>query len=411
MSNFSKTFCVLPWMHSFINTSGEYQICCSSDSFDNKIRKSDGRELTINNNVTENEVLNSETLISVRKAMLEGQWPEACTRCKNTEEGGGCSPRQKENAHFEKLHQELIDNTNTLGVLVNPKILSLDYRLGNSCNLSCAMCSPHYSKSLITNWNKISLDKINEQDLSKLKHSNWENTAEIVEKFSRISNELIHLHFAGGEPFVNNQVENLLKVAINNKISENIELSFNTNLTRIPSWTNEVFNKFKSVNLYCSIDAIGGLGEYIRRGSNWTDIDKNLKYIDLNFSKLNLKECIVNVTVQAQNIYKIDEIFDYLKQFQNISKSPYLTNLYYPSYLSTQILDKKVKELVEIKLGTIKGNSEVNKNIAEIISFMNSGFSFGENMKFYKFTKRLDSFSKNKLFELVPELNSDTIDI
>lgn len=411
MSNVSKTFCVLPWMHSFINTSGEYQICCSSDSYDNKIRKSDGRELTIKNNITQEEVLNSETLINVRKAMLDGKWPEACTRCKKTEEGGGCSPRQKENAHFDKLHQELIDNTNTLGVLDNPKILSMDYRLGNSCNLSCAMCNPQYSKSLISSWNKISLDKINAEDLSKLQKSNWENKVEIVEKFSKISKELVHLHFGGGEPFLSKQVENLLKVAIKNKISKNIELSFNTNLTKIPHWISEVFTEFKSVNLYCSIDAVGALGEYIRRGSSWNEIDNNLKNIDLNFSKLNLNECIINVTVQAQNIYKLDEIFDYLKQFHNISKSPYLTNLYYPSYLSTQILDKKVKELVEIKLGTIKGNSEVSKNIAEIISFMNSGYSFRENMKFYKFTKRLDGFSKSKLFELVPELNSDTIDI
>lgn len=409
----SKTFCPLAWGHNFINVDGSFQVCCVSDSFENNI-VINGENVKVNNALSFEKILNSDTLKDIRMDMINSRWPTACQRCKLTEDGGGVSSRIKEFGKYSHLVDKMIENTDDKGEVLNATVYSLDLRLGNSCNLSCTMCDPHYSKSLVNNWNSISLEKIDEDKLDKLSSLDWDKDDFVLEYVESLKTDLLSIHFGGGEPFVNSRVLEILKLLIDKECSAKIDLSFNTNITIIPKWAEEVFPQFKSVNLFCSIDAVGPLNDYIRKGSRWNIIDRNLKYIDVNFRKLNIKECIVNVTVQMQNILKLEEIYSYLSTFENVEKTPYLSNLYFPKYLSTQALSPELKKMASQKIDHLidaQGSHDGRNNLAEIKKFMNGAFFLKENLRFYKYINQLEKYTNMRLSKLIPELFNDKVEL
>src|SRR3989338_6112737 len=93
-------FCVLPWIHRFTNVGGEIQVCCTSEERDNTVREKLVPMAAPEIFDTE-RIMNSQFMSSLRKTLLEGQWPDLCYRCKVTEESGAESRRNVENrAHF-----------------------------------------------------------------------------------------------------------------------------------------------------------------------------------------------------------------------------------------------------------------------------------------------------------------------
>ena len=117
-------------------TDGSALLCCIS-----------GAEQNLNyNKMSLNEVWNSEHFKSARRAMLEGKQFKNCNTCYKEEAVGIHSHRQIENYIWknklgEDYINELINNTNPDGS-VNNKWITLDLRLGNTCNLQCVMCRP-----------------------------------------------------------------------------------------------------------------------------------------------------------------------------------------------------------------------------------------------------------------------------
>ena len=56
----NKTFCLAPWIHSFISPQGERKLCCISEN-------------VIGTNVTLEEMWNGDEMKDVRKKMLNGE--------------------------------------------------------------------------------------------------------------------------------------------------------------------------------------------------------------------------------------------------------------------------------------------------------------------------------------------------
>ncbi len=412
----SKTICPLAWNHSFVNQDGSYQLCCTSEEFDNHLRDINGNILKIEDGKSPIEVLNSETLKSIRLQMLDGKWPDACRRCLISEKSGGVSRREIEFKAYNDKIDSFLNSTNDDGSVNKVDITSLDYRLGNLCNLQCRMCNPRSTKLWIGEWNE--LKPIEEQFSPEVMDSytkyNWIDSEFLIQDFEHKAQNLEHIHFAGGEPLLVPQMAKILQKCIDSGNAKNIVVTYNTNLTILPKKILELWKQFKGIKILASIDGIGELNHYIRYPANWENIEKNLKFIEENHKEYNIWECMLSTTVQILNIHRLDEIYDYLTQFKFIVPVPNLVMLYMPHYFQPCNLPPELKliatkKLILIKMEKINTVPEHYKylveNIDSILKVMNSydGYSNNGFEQFKKFQSQFDERKKLALLKSNPE--------
>jgi sulfatase maturation enzyme AslB (radical SAM superfamily) len=412
-----STFCPLAWTHSFVNQNGAYQVCCTSEEFDNNIRDNEGKVMSVSDGVDPHTVMNTDYMKKIRLQMLNGEWPAICTRCKISENLEGVSRRNVEIRNFESSNEDFITSTQPDGTV--PAIIkSADYRLGNLCNLQCRMCNPRSTKLWIKDWNDIKppREQFSPEVMDSYQKYDWIDSPELLKDFAAKASHLEHIHFAGGEPLLVPQMSLVLQKCIDSGNAANIVVTYNTNLTVLPMKVLKLWKHFKGVKILASIDAIGDLNYYIRYPSKWDQIEKNLRFIEENHKEYNILECMLSTTVQALNVLRLDDIYAYLEQFKFIVRVPNLVNLYMPPYQQTTVLPIALRKIASIQLQqrmhdlSDKVPSHYKylvENIPQIIHFMNSP---NENQKksferFIDFQHKFDELKKLKLSDYVPEFN------
>lgn len=419
-SNCGK-FCALPWLHRFTNIGGEIQVCCTSEEFNNNILDESGRKMNIRDGLSDAAIMNSQYMKDIRLKLLKGEWPEICKRCEITEDTGGVSRRADENRHFAELIPQLISNTAEDGT-IPVEVKSSDYRLGNLCNLACRMCGPRSSSpwlKYMPGMDASGLMPWDENQKREYSSYDWHQKPEFLAHLRGQLPTLTHLHFAGGEPLINPQMAVLLKQAVESGFSKNIRLTYNTNLTRVPSAVKELWPHFGGVHLYVSIDAYGPLNDFIRHPARWSEIDANLKDMDQNFAKYGLEYVAVMCTAQIYNILHLEPLYDYLfENMKQVMQLPKLIDLYGPALLRSQVLPGKLKELANSRLERILSKSEerlrqglIRKEEAGTLDTLRASMAFlnlenreDELAQFWAYTDELDRLHKKNVLDFIPEL-------
>ena len=110
-----------------IRSDGQFRLCCISTEKTNTE--------TINTH-TIDQWIDSKTHQDARTLFSQNIWPDACIKCCEQEKQGILSKRQQ------------ADN-------YGPGITHLDIRFGNNCNLSCSMCWPGSSSTLVYEHQKL----------------------------------------------------------------------------------------------------------------------------------------------------------------------------------------------------------------------------------------------------------------
>lgn len=410
----SHSFCVLPWLHRFVNLGGEVQLCCTAEEFDHSyIRQDSNQAINITDGLSDAQIGSTRHMRDIRLSMLKGDWPAACGRCRLTEETGGCSRRQAENQHFDRHIPWILENTDKHGH-APVRIRSRDYRLGNLCNLRCRMCHPKASKLLMKEWNEVARPRlrIGPKLAAEYENMSWFHNQQLWDDFTVHCRDLEHLHFAGGEPLIIPEVQKALEICVAQGVASQIELTFNTNMTKIPDRHRELWPQFKTVNLLCSIDAYGELNDYIRYPAKWARLARNLDIIDQQHEALNLGRATLSVTVQIYNIFHLHELIDYChERFSFIRGMPNLVHLSAPDYFNVQHLpdDLKQKAIEGIQALkdrlTLAGETTGLNQIDSVLSYINMGEHSLYLMKeFQRVTRIFDQLRDENLTELVPEL-------
>jgi len=397
-----KSFCILPWKHSFVNLGGEHQVCCTSEEFNNNIRNEKGDILNIKDNLSQEQIMNSSYMKNIRREMLNGVLPDICKRCSLTEKTGGVSRREIENSASMDIIPRALETTSDDGKIVI-ELESADYRLANICNLSCRMCNPRASSKWLPIYESLSknLKTMNDSVLNLYSYKDWSKSDSLHFDFINKVKSLKRLHFGGGEPLYNKEMTKLLKYCVEQNYAKNIELSYNTNLTFLSDEIMELWKEFKNVKLLVSIDGYADLNHYIRYPSNWGDIDKYLCLIDQSYKELNISEVIISTTVQMNNILHLDKLFKYVEKFNFIKQEIHLVPLYFPTYLMISNLPKSLKYLASLKLDYLekmliekKYSENAINNLKQIKSTLNvfhaDSFEVGFN-KFLQFSIEYDS--------------------
>ena len=412
---FGKTFCVLPWVHSFINLGGEHQVCCTGEEFDNYILDDNNKRMNVLDNKSVDDVMNSQYMKDFRLKLLAGEFPNACTRCAVTEESEGISRRCIENDEYSGLIDDLVQDTKDDGE-ITPRVVHSDYRLGNICNLQCRMCNPVATRKWIKDYRILSDDILPEdflENIDNYKTNSWLDSSILLDDFRDKLPTMTRLHFGGGEPLYNPKMLEMLQICIEMGYAQQVTISYNTNLTILNDKILDIWKQFKSIKLLVSIDGFGELNDYIRSPSKWKIIDENLKYLDVHHADYNIDEIIVSTTVQMNNILHLDKLFNYLGDFNFVEKCPNLIALYFPQQLSFFILPKPLVYVAKLKIDSIleriktqEGIQEfMIQNLRQIRNSLNVRQSDDAHLlqKFFKFSREYDEIHGLDMLKVNPE--------
>jgi sulfatase maturation enzyme AslB (radical SAM superfamily) len=230
--------------------------------------------------------------------------PDACRKCWENEDNGNPSYRQFFLGQKNLLH---------------PGINFLDLRHSNQCNLKCRYCNPHFSNQ----WaRELGYHKI-------LEKSDLMNHADVI-----ITESLQDVYWCGGEPLIMKDHFDFLIEVINRDYAKNISLRYNSNLTQI-NYKNtdfvELWKQFKNVSIGISLDAAGPELNSIRSGSDWNNINANIKKLREISNQISNINLWLTPTVSMLNIWFLPELFRYAKEHSIAVKLNVLTG---PDYLS-----------------------------------------------------------------------------
>jgi sulfatase maturation enzyme AslB (radical SAM superfamily) len=397
----------------YVHTDGTLHVCCTA--VDGEVRRQDGRPFHIEDGASEAEIVNSHSMRNMKAQMMRGEWPDACARCQRDESLGAMSRRQHELRRFGRQFAAMASATDGDGTS-QPATSFFDYRLGNTCNLKCRMCHPLFSSLWINEYHLVQGHPLEPSEKQKYLGLTWHRDERVFHPLLEQLQYVEHLHFAGGEPLIIPQTMALLRRIVDAGEAGHIALNFNTNLTKIPGELRTLWPQFKQVHVYCSIDGYGRLNEYIRSPSSWQELDANLHHLDEAFAEYGLSEVAISCTVQAYNVLRLGELFDYLATaFKNIRPVPALPLLDYPSFFDIRILTDSLKRLAIERLenartvhssGAWKPYPVMVRTVDGIIQALNQEIEGvqGARALFAQVTQRLDRQRAENLLDVVPEM-------
>jgi pyruvate-formate lyase-activating enzyme len=264
-----------------------------------------------------NNFHNTDSKITDRKNMLNGQWPDKnCSYCRNIENSGGMSDRQRQLTvpyfHAPELDKDLN------ATIVTPTLLEVFF--SNTCNLGCLYCGPQLSSTISAenvkfgkfDKNGIVLDSVDHQFKNLVPHFwKWFKTG-----FSSLS----RLNVLGGEPFYQKDFDQLL-IEIDQNPNPNCELNVVSNLMiseiKLQKYVDTfkkllVEKKLKRIDITCSIDCFGPQQEYVRWGLNLEQWKKNIEIL-LKNKWLYIS---INQTISPLTIKTMPELIMYINQWK-----------------------------------------------------------------------------------------------
>lgn len=258
----SKTFCIYPWIHLHAYPTGEAYPCCHAEM---AYPVGNCHHKTLEN------IFYDAPMRELRKDMLAERPNPACGRCYEQEESGFFSGRKSANKH----HGHHVKKVTEHAELYPFEMSYWDIRFSNLCNLSCRSCGHIFSSS----WY---------QDQAKLAGANWKEQNKVLNYAGRTETDMWEqliphldyveqIYFAGGEPLMMKEHYNILD-ELEKRERFDVRLIYNTNFTHVKLKDRTVFDywkKFKSVAVGASLDAMGPRAEYIRKGTEWDQVERN----------------------------------------------------------------------------------------------------------------------------------------
>ena len=135
----NKTFCMAPWVHTYLSPQMERRLCCASleefTNFKQYIDKHKSKENNELNLPTLDQHWNSEYMKGVRKDLIAGKEIPQCETC-NYKLLNPQVYRQHFNRMYKNQIDEAFEKTDETGH-TQMKVTSFDYRFSNLCNFSC----------------------------------------------------------------------------------------------------------------------------------------------------------------------------------------------------------------------------------------------------------------------------------
>lgn len=363
-------------------------------------------------------VVNGEKFKNIRKLFLNNKFPKECISCSKFEEETGqiARLRKDSNRFGESQIKNAIKQTNPDGSMNKQFPVMLDLLWTNKCNFACMGCNGELSSTIALKYNEAFAlaHDCNPEDLnSKLWKNNNDNKIDYILKHQ---DTIKKIHLNGGEPFMQEDVHELLEVMIKHGLHKKIS---------IWSHTNGSISKYKSKNIIedylskwgvkCQVtishDGHGEQGEYTRYGLKQK---KWLNTLD------QLHESNINVNIQTcYSVFNALNLVDMYHWYEENTKvrasdrsiNPWHDPLPYTAkflQIDSNLLEKANQQLDEVKRITKFKNS--SWDLDHLKAFLNTTESQEDlNKAKQQFVKSIDKFDemRNTDFQKTfPELKS-----
>jgi molybdenum cofactor biosynthesis enzyme MoaA len=256
-------------------------------------------------------------------------------------------------------------------------VISADVKLNNTCNFACAMCNPESSSKIFDHWKSDTKSIFVQQVLSQQPNYfeeivlNYQSQRGYQHLIDILKQPIRHLKILGGEPLLDKQLLTILTELDSDKKAK-INLHFVTNGSQDLATFSNMLSEFCSLHFTVSLEGIGAVQDYIRKGSDWKQIEKNILVAKKQGISLNIAH-----TLQAMSILGLDQLI-YWSDQHHISISYSL--LSYPDYLSISVLPEHLRQLASDRIN----KSEIKKFIQECENNSNKYEIFIEYIKWFE---------------------------
>lgn len=310
MTNLEKIYaklgehvCLYPFFGAFYQTNNVIPI--QQDGAPNSVRpcsivmSPDMHKWNITNQSI-HETRNNNAWKTMREDFLQGKFyiiPD-CQSCSSNERSGATSPRQQNNSFLANfLDFDIVSEVNKIMTNDNTvtDIYTMDYYPSNYCNYSCIMCAGGASSQRQTFEVKI----MKRQERIVL------NSAD--PDFYQALSKVQVINFTGGETSLQKQVFEVMDYLIENDMAKNILITLLTNASSSPDDLHERFRHFKQVIYNVSIDGVGPVIEYQRRGCAWPTVEAN----SLRLLHHEYISTVINFVLTAVNAFDVMNFIDW----------------------------------------------------------------------------------------------------
>lgn len=373
----SPTFCVIPWIHLASRPDGKLNLCCTASG--ELLRDDERNEMRLDRHSVA-EIWNCKSLRGAREAFASGRPIKGCEACYLNERNGKLSTRQMFNENWTnriglKEIQRRITESRDNDWKLESQPIYLDLRLSNKCNLKCRMCFPVYSHGLAKEFAQIQASgarfPMGYQSAEQIPVA-WSESKIFMENMERLLPYSNELYFAGGEPFLMQGTEEILKMAIDRGFAKRITLSFHTNCTVWNSEIGRLLPEFSAVHLNCSVKGVGRVDEYIRNPVKFAVVDKTLRH----FFGLAKEHAHIYVrlacAISWQSVFDLPELAEWycslIRENSGVKGEITFNLVNYPTFLSVKMIPAHLREdvlrSIERTMGIFRDHGmETRRNI------------------------------------------------
>jgi len=390
----SKTFCIYPWIHIHAYPTGEAYPCCHAEM---KYPVGNCRSNTLE------EIWQDRPMQKLRADMLSETPNAACGRCYEQEQSGFFSGRKSANKHHGHHIKKLDENPF--------EMTYWDIRFSNLCNLRCRSCGHIFSSQ----WY---------QDQAKLAGGNWKDQNQVLNYAGRTETDMWEqllphidhveqIYFAGGEPLLMEEHYRILDELVRQGRTD-VRLIYNTNFTHTDLKGRSVFEYWKlfdSVAVGASLDGSGKYAEYIRKGTDWKQVEQNR--IDM------LQVCpqvdfYISPTLSIMNAWHLPDFHrDWVEKGLIQPQDLNVNILQDPPHYRVDIAQMKYKQRLRIKyeehLAWLKHQDPLERaseGFRSAINFMMATDNTQLIDTFWRKTHELDAIRSERLLDVIPELHA-----
>jgi len=390
----SKTFCMAPWTHLFVAPDQKVYPCCVSTHEIGDLRSS-----------SLDQIWNSAGMRDLRIHMLREQSHPACTKCYINEKSGKDSYRAYINRKLQKRFGKVSENIDH-EPYPDFELNYLHFKFSNLCNLACRMCSHNNSSS----WHAVSTS-MGQIPIDSPALITANSDGALLAQFVKHINTVDLIKFTGGEPLMMQEFYDILDI-LRSKQKTNVELFYNTNLTRLVYRDRnilDIWQDFSNVVVAASLDAEGSRAEYLRSFCHWDTIVENRKHIQQQCPHVYF---FVSATVSILNVLHLPDfhrswVEKGLINIQDFS----LELLLDPQVLSIRNAPLSLKALIKEKycqhLEWLYTNDKNGRSIASfeaVLKWIDYQQDF-DKQGFWHFIDSLDRYHGTKLLDTFPELH------
>ena len=342
----NDAFCILPWIGLHTAPNGNVYPCCAANSEMPWGNLNDGNL---------HEIYSNDKFKENRKKMLNGEKIPECNLCYRNEEFYGHSQRVDTNQGYPNSVRQA-----KLGL--KTKIQYLDVRFSNICNMKCRMCNSGFSSL----WGQE--EKSQGFHVPSYMHVKKEHIDNILELLPNVD----HIYFAGGEPLIMDEHYVILEEIQRLNLASKIHIRYSSNLSVLQYKKKnllDLWKGFNNIDYAASIDHYGERAEYIRHGTNWADIENNIKTLQ----SVDNVQLSISSTVNVFNYVTYSDFMEYMQKYFSHIHYISMYPMHTPDYMTSQTLPSNLKKLGTDKLKKLSkiNQSRYKDDIENLIKYAN----------------------------------------